>query len=88
MNHSFTPSVRLEAKMLSKHSAELSAFAITAIAEDEPILFDYTLFEWELAEPFVDHASGRLVRGFSWLTVCAHSLYPCFPCQRSLTPVP
>lgn len=77
MNHSFEPTVRLSflvGKMETTYGADpgsegvLKATAIGDLAVGAEVTFDYTLWEWDMAEPFVDEPSGRTVRGFAGLT--------------------
>ena len=69
MNHSFSPSIQLTQQVTEdQQSIVLTARAICDMAAGDEITFDYTLHEWEMAEPFRCRASGRLVAGWSGLT--------------------
>lgn len=69
--HSFSPNVRLQ---LFPDAANSGGYpvefrALTAIAQGEQLSFDYTTTEWSLEnDGFVDHATGKPVRGFKYLS--------------------
>lgn len=63
-NHSFTPnaSVRFPSPALEDRKAHLVALvAISSITEGSEITIDYTSTEVDLADPFIDVDTGRLV---------------------------
>jgi len=72
MNHAFTPYATVYLRPLDYHHIDpshgcVAAYAARDLPKGEALTFDYTLLEWEMATPFVCHATGREVRGFKHL---------------------
>lgn len=64
--HSFTPNCGVFISPFSERPIEF--VALRSIEEGEQFSFDYTTTEWELqGGGFIDHKSGRPVRGFKHL---------------------
>jgi hypothetical protein len=64
--HSFTPNCGVFVSAFSERPVEF--VALRSIEKGEQLSFDYTTTEWELSDGgFVDHKTGRPVRGFKHL---------------------
>ena len=63
--HSFEPNCAVSIVELSSHPIDF--IALTPIKAGEALSFDYSTTEWSMAAPFVDHATGVEVAGFSHL---------------------
>lgn len=65
MNHSFTPTARIEHGKRTDAGLVLTVFAIADMVSDQAVTFDYSLHEWETLDGgFMCHESGRTVSGW------------------------
>ena len=64
MNHSFKPSTTI---LVTDN--RINVIAVRDLSSGEEITFDYTTTEASMATPFIDHETGILVEGFTFLLV-------------------
>ena len=71
LNHSFSPTIRVAHDPIAAFSSPPPIMSVTAAQDLEPgtmLTFDYTLHEWDMAEPFTCVETGRQCGGFLHLS--------------------